>query len=309
MNDWNINQIPDLSDKTILITGANSGIGFYTALELARKGANVILGCRDKHKAEEAKNRIINEVPNAKIEIANFDLSDLNSINEFSDNYIKQNKPLDILINNAGVMTPPDRLTTKDGFEIQWGTNYIGHFALTYKLLPVILKSENSRIITVTSIAHRGAKIFFDDINWEKSYNAMSAYGQSKLANIVFGIELQKRLEKYNYNVKSIIVHPGVVASNLISSSYNIRPTISGWISKTIIKFFAAPTLNGALPSLYAATSKDAQGGKFYGPDSLFGLRGDPAEEKPDKSVTTDPDLAKKLWDISEKMTGYSFLS
>ncbi|RYX98778.1 SDR family NAD(P)-dependent oxidoreductase [bacterium] len=205
-------------------------------------------------------------------------------------------------------MTPPKRLVTKDGFEIQWGTNHLGHFALTGKLLPAIIKAKAGRIVTVSSIAHRGAKINFDDLNSEKSYNPMSVYGQSKLANIVFGLELQKRLNKNKSKVLSMVAHPGVVASNLMPNSYDTNPTLMGWVSKTIIHYFAAPALNGALPSLYAATTKEAEGGKFYGPNALFGLRGYPAEEKPNKVVTSDSTLAERLWNVSEQLTGVSFL-
>lgn len=308
MSHWNAQQIPDQTGKIALVTGANSGIGFHTALELARAGATTILGCRNIDKAEIAMKEIKNQVPNAKIEIANLDIGDLSSISRYAKEFIDSKRSLDILINNAGIMTPPKRLVTKDGFEIQWGTNHLGHFALTGKLLPVITKAESGRIVTVSSIAHRGAKINFEDLNSEKSYKPMSVYGQSKLANIVFGIELQKRLINNKSKVLSMVAHPGVVASNLTNNSYDTNPTLMGWISKTFVHYFASPALNGALPSLYAATAKEAEGGKLYGPNAFFGLSGYPVEEKPNKAATSDATLPERLWDISEKLTGVSFL-
>lgn len=308
MGYWTAKEITDQSGKTALITGANCGIGYYTALELARAGAHTILGCRNLLKAEEAKNKILKEVPGAKIEIAQFDLADLNSVKAYSEKFISEGKVLDILVCNAGVMTPQKRVMTKDGYELQWGTNYLGHFALTGSLLPAISKSPKGRIVIVSSVAHRGGKIFFEDLNAEKAYHPMNYYKQSKLADTIFGIELEKRLRQHNSNVICVEAHPGISRTELLPNSHEIKKTFVSWFMKVATRLGMHPA-QGALSSLYAATSPDAQGGKFYGPHSMSGTRGYPIEQAFDNAVNIGPDKVDQLWKLSEKQTGVRFLS
>ncbi len=309
MTHWTVKQIPNQTGKTALVTGANSGIGFYTALELARAGATTILACRNLEKAEIAIDRIKAEVPNARIEIVRIDLSDLNSVAQCADEFLSRNQQLNLLINNAGVVAARQRMTTKDGFELQWGTNHLGTFALTGRLLPAILSASQGRIVTVSSLTHRGAKIDFDDLNREKSFDRDIAYGQSKLANAVFGIELQKRLSDRKQSAISLVSHPGISRTDLTSNIHGLNPTFQSWFDKTITPLFGQPASQGALPTLYAATSPAALGGKLYGPHAMNGWRGYPVEETFDKSATADPNLAGRLWTISEEQSKVKFLS
>lgn len=304
---WTAANIPNMKDKTILVTGANSGIGYYTALELARNKAHVILGCRNIEKANDTLKKIKNEIPNAKVEIGIFDLGDLNSIKEYADNFIKTKGKLDILINNAGIMTPQIKILTKDGFEVQWGTNFLGHFALTGLLLKALEQGSNSRIVTVTSIAYRNAKIIFDDLNAEKNYVPMDYYKQSKLADTIFGIELEKRLRANNKNIISLESHPGISRTELLPNSYEIQKNFKSWLMKVFTRL-GMPASQGALPSLYAATSPDVEGGKLYGPHSFNGTRGYPVEEKYNSAAIKDKSIGSKLWAIAEKQTGVSYL-
>jgi NAD(P)-dependent dehydrogenase (short-subunit alcohol dehydrogenase family) len=222
---------------------------------------------------------------------------------------LHRNQQLDLLINNAGVVAPRQRMTTKDGFELQWGTNYLGTFALTGRLLPAILSASQGRIVTVSSLTHRGAKIDFEDLQQEKSFNRDIAYGQSKLANAVFGIELQKRLSDRKQPAISLVSHPGISRTDLTSNIHGLNPTFQSWFDKTITPLFGQPASQGALPTLYAATSPAALGGKLYGPHAMNGWRGYPVEETFDKSATADPNLAGRLWTISEEQSQVKFLS
>ena len=208
MSHWIAKDIPSQAGKLAIITGANSGIGYHSALELARAGATVILACRNEQRAAEAKAKIIAAVPQAQVEVAKVDVADLDSIKTFAEAFVASDRKLDILINNAGVMAYPTRQATKQGFEAQFGTNHLGHFALTGELMPALIRTPGSRVVTVASIAHKGGRMRYEDPNWERDYDPRKAYSQSKLANVLFGLELDRRLKRAGKDVSSIIAHP-----------------------------------------------------------------------------------------------------
>ena len=303
---WTSDNIEHLDGKIIIVTGANSGLGYYTTLELAKKGATVVMACRNVLKAESAANSIKAEVKNAQLDIRKLDLADLESVNSFAANFMKDYTKLDVLINNAGLMAIPES-RTKQGFEMQFGTNHLGHFALTLQLAEVFTQTKNSRIVTISSLVHKMGEINFTDLNWNSSYKKWAAYGQSKLANLMFAIELNRRLKDKGHPTISLAAHPGYADTNLQTKGAVIEG--SGF-KKAIYSFanvlLAQPAAMGALPGLYAATAPDAKGGKYYGPEKLGGLWGYPREEKINETKV-DPEVARKLWDVSEKMTGIKF--
>ncbi len=291
-NKWTTKNIPDQSGKVVIVTGSSSGIGFEAAKALANKNAKAIIAVRNLQKGEKAKEKIIAENPSADISIMQIDLSDLASIKKFAEAFNKNFDRLDILINNAGVMIPPYS-KTKDGFELQMGTNHLGHFALTLQLIGLLEKTENSRIVNVASNAHRLGKINFDDLNWKiKKYNAWRAYGASKIANLYFTFELSKKLADKKITVTA--AHPGWTATELQRHS---------GISQFGNKFFAMPTPQGALPTLRAAIDENAKSGDYFGPDGWQEWKGYPVLVQPNQ-LAKDETIAKKLWDVSEELTG-----
>jgi NAD(P)-dependent dehydrogenase (short-subunit alcohol dehydrogenase family) len=302
MANWTAAQIPSQQGKLAIVTGANSGIGFHASRELARAGCVVILACRDKDKAAAARQRIVSEIPNALVEVGILDLASLASIRKFAAEFLVTGRVLDLLINNAGVMAYPTRRVTADGFEAQFGTNHLGHFALTGLLLLAILAAPAARIVTVSSIAHKGASIHFDDLQWERSYQDWGAYRQSKLANLLFGFELERRLRSAGTRAISVVVHPGVAATSIFKNG----PGANGLFNKfksQVVDIISQPDDRGALPTLYGAVSPEAQGGKYYGPNGFKEIRGYPVEvqaEPPAKNVAD----AKRLWKSSEELTG-----
>ena len=314
MTHWTAAQIPSQHGKLAYITGANSGIGFHAALELARNGATVILACRDRAKADAARNRILalipaSQVPTAQLEIAQLDLSSLPSVRAAAQTFLSTNRRLDLLINNAGVMALPQRRVTPDGFELQLGTNHFGHFALTGLLLPAILQPSPApppRIVTVSSIAHRGATMDFDNLNWEHDYKPWPAYRRTKLANLLFGFELHRRLHRAHSPTMSIVVHPGVSNTNLFASGPGSGGGIQAVMAPLVIRLIAQSDAQGALPTLYGATSPDAQSGHFYGPNGFRQMRGYPVEVRAEQQAY-DEALAAKLWQISEQLTGVRY--
>lgn len=304
MSRWTAANIPSQSGKLALITGANSGIGFQAARELARAGATVILACRDLKKAEAARKAIAAEIAGAKVEVGQLDLASLASVRTFAEIFKKSGRKLNLLVNNAGVMAPRTRKTTADGFELQFGTNHLGHFALTALLLPTI--AETGRIVTVASIAHRGGKLRFDDLNAQTSYNPFTSYNQSKIANLYFGFELQRRLEKAGKKIASIVVHPGVASTNLIANGIASGNKFFERVATRVSGLFLQSDEKGALPTLYGATSPDAHGGKYYGPDGFREAFGYPVEVKA-VARTYDAEIAAKLWSVSEELSGTDF--
>ena len=293
---WTLENIPDQRGKIVIVTGANSGIGYEAARALARKGANVIMACRSLEKGEAAVAQIRRENLQGDVILRQLDLADLSSVRNFADEFLAEYKQLNILINNAGVMAIPYR-KTKDDFEMQFGTNHLGHFALTGLLFELLKNTPNSRVVTVSSYAHIVGKINFDDLNSEKSYQKWLAYGQSKLANLLFAYELQRRSAKNGDNPISIAVHPGYAATNLQNSSSFFSFTNN---------FMAQSQEMGALPTLYAATNPEIEGGEFIGPDGFLAQRGYPHKAR-SSARSYDPETAQRLWQVSEELTGVRF--
>jgi NAD(P)-dependent dehydrogenase (short-subunit alcohol dehydrogenase family) len=295
-SNWTAENMPDLTGKIAIVTGANSGIGYAAAWALARKKATVILACRNKDKGGAAERQIAQECPEARARFLQLDLCDLASVRRFADEFASHYDRLDILINNAGIMATPFGKTV-DGFESQFGTNHLGHFALTGLLLGRIISTPHARVVTVSSWGHRFGEIDFDDLNAEKDYDPGRAYAQSKLANLLFTYELQRWFEGAGVNAIAAAVHPGWTATNLPVHRRMI------WILNPLIG--QKPEM-GALPALYAATAPDAQGGDYYGPGSWGGLRGHPAKVQ-SSGRSYDTAVAAKLWTVSEELTSVRY--
>jgi NAD(P)-dependent dehydrogenase (short-subunit alcohol dehydrogenase family) len=300
--DWTTEDIPSQSGVTFLVTGANSGIGWHTALELARKEARVILCARSEAKGREAIQRIVQEVSNANLALEVLDLASLSSIKSFAQK-ASQELVIDVLVNNAGVMSVPERRLTQDGFELQFGTNYLGPFALTGLLLPSLLKSSKPRVTTVSSgAANLGSrKIDFDNLNGEISYHPWRAYCQSKLADSMFSLELAKRAE--SVGIVSTAAHPGYALTNLQSSGPEKTPSR---FERAVAKFFGQDAAMGALPILRAATASEALSGSYFGPDGFFQLKGSPVKIEP-AAMAMELDARKKLWTVSTHLTGVDY--
>ncbi len=308
MASWTPTDMPSLIGKLAIVTGANSGLGYYTTLELARKGAQVILACRSQAKTEEAMQDIRKAVPEAKLEFMALDLSDLKSIRAFAQAFTAKHNKLDLLINNAGVMALPF-CKTADGFEMQIGTNHLGHFALTGLLLDVLKATPDSRVVNVASMAHRWTPgMDLDDLNWErKRYKKWDAYGKSKLANLLFTFELDRRLKRAGLNILSVAAHPGYSATNLGFAGPAMAKSLLGKLMMDVGNLFAQPADMGALPQLYAATMPDMQGSDYIGPDGFRQLKGYP-KKVGCRRAARDPELASKLWVLSQQLTGVKYL-
>lgn len=295
-NKWIINEIPDQSGKVVIVTGANSGIGFEAARALAQRSAVVIMACRSLEKGQAAIKQIQDEDPQAQVILQQLDLADLSSVRQFGEAFLAAHDRLDILINNAGVMAPPYSKTV-DGFEMQFGTNHLGHFVLTGLLIDLLKKTPDSRVVTVSSYAHYFGRIAFNDLNSERFYQKWLAYGQSKLANVLFGYELQRRVSRNGNNPISVVVHPGYAATNLQHTST---------LFSLLNPIMAQNQEMGALPTLYAATSPDIRGGEYIGPDGFLGQRGYPHEAS-SSFLSQDEDTARRLWEVSEGLTQIQF--
>jgi NAD(P)-dependent dehydrogenase (short-subunit alcohol dehydrogenase family) len=288
------------------VTGANSGLGFQTARQLAGHGARVVLACRSKVKAAAAAAQIAKASPGAAVEIIELDLGDLSSVRRFADSYHRNHPGLDVLVNNAGVMAVP-KLSTADGNEAQFGTNHLGHFALTGLLLPALLARPGARVVTVSSRMAVIGRIQFDNLQGEAGYNQWLAYGQSKLANLLFAFELARRASGADLNLVSVAAHPGYAATNLQSTGPALRGSRLGvWAAGVGNRVLAQPATEGALPLLYGATATGIRGGEYYGPSQLFGMRGAPMRVRPPRAAR-DPELARRLWQVSEQLTDVHF--
>ena len=304
MSKWTAEEIADQSGRVAVVTGANSGLGLVAATELARADATVVLAARSSEKAEAARAEISSEVTSARLDARTLDLADLSSVRDFATQVSAAHPRLDLLINNAGVMMAPKQQTA-DGFELQFGTNHLGHFALTGLLLPSLAGGSGSRVVTVSSIEHKPGRIDFDDLQSERDYSRRGAYQQSKLANAVFGLELDRRLRASESGVESLLAHPGYSATNLQLSGPT-GPARS--FMRVTNKLVAQSAERGALPLLYAATAPGVEGGQFIGPDGFREFRGHPTLVQPTRRAR-DPELGRRLWDVSEELTGvrYSF--
>jgi NAD(P)-dependent dehydrogenase (short-subunit alcohol dehydrogenase family) len=301
---WTTADMPDFSGKTVIVTGGNSGLGFHAVKAFAAKGARVILACRSLPKGELAKKQIFDHHPKSSITVMELDLTDLKSIHSFAEKIKKNFAQLDVLLNNAGIMMVPYGLT-KDGFEKQIGTNHLGHFALTGLLLDLLKSTPQSRVVNVSSMAHKQGVINYDNFLFEngKDYSPLKAYGRSKLANLLFTYELQRFFEANKIDCMALAAHPGVSDTNLFDHA------APKWVMKMLHPIFLLmiqPAAMGALPELRAATDPNAKGGEYYGPDGKREMKGHPIIVQPNQSAK-DVESARKLWEISEKLTSVSY--
>ncbi|HEY7054634.1 MAG TPA: SDR family NAD(P)-dependent oxidoreductase [Mycobacterium sp.] len=302
MSKWTAADIPDQSGRVAIVTGANTGLGFHTAAALADKGAHVILAVRNLDKGNDAASRISAKSPNAVVKVQQLDLTSLDAIRQSADEIKAEQQRIDLLINNAGVMYT-DKDTTKDGFELQFGTNHLGHFAFTGLLLDRLLPVEGSRVVTVSSVGHRiRAKIHFDDLQWERSYNRIAAYGQSKLANLMFTYELARRLKLKGAPTAALAAHPGGSNTEL---TRNLPQPIRR-PGEFIWSLVTQSAEMGALPTLRAATDLSAVSGQYYGPDGLGEQRGHPKVVK-SSAQSHDEEQQARLWQVSEELTGVTY--
>jgi len=297
MGGYSAADVPNQSGRTAVITGANTGIGFEAALVLAGKGARVVLGCRSEAKAQAARERIGTQHPDAEVALVPLDLGSLASVRDAAKQ-LEQEARIDLLINNAGLMVPP-RQETADAFESQFGVNHLGHFALTGHLISKLRQNPGSRVVTVSSGAHKFGRIDFEDPHAEKSYNRVARYGMSKLANLLFSYELQRRLEAAGSETISLACHPGGSTTEL--SRHLPKPLLQ--VSNLVMSFFMQSAAEGALPTLRAATDPAAKGADYYGPDGVFEMAGPPVRVK-STAASHDRKLAERLWDLSIELTG-----
>jgi NAD(P)-dependent dehydrogenase (short-subunit alcohol dehydrogenase family) len=306
-NKWTVQDIPDLTDKVIVVTGANSGLGLESTKAFAAKGATVVMACRNMRKAEKAKAEVMATNPTAKLDLMPLDNASLKSVRTFADAFKAKYDRLDILLNNAGVMAIP-RTETADGFEMQLGVNHLGHFALTGLLIDVITNTPGARIHSTSSSAAFNGQINFDDLMGKENYSRWSAYGQSKLANAMFATELNRRLKAAGHDTIANSSHPGLVMTNLQANSLeqSDAPLVERVLYSTFGRWIAQDVEVGVLPQLYASVAAEAKGGVFYGPKTMR-IRGYPAEQKCN-DVLDDAAILKRFWEVSEKLTGVHYL-
>lgn len=299
---WTAEQTPRQRGRTAIVTGANSGLGLIVARELARAGARVILTSRDSNRGARAIETIKAAHPAANVEVAHLDLADLASVRAFAKGFLAGREQLDLLVNNAGIMAAP-RALTADGFELQFGTNHLGHFALTGLLMPAFKQRPETRVVTVSSNNHKGGRMRLDDLQGERRYSRWGAYAQSKLANLLFMYELDRRLRAAGLPMVSAAAHPGYSATNLQLSGPPFQERIFLGLAN---RFFAQSAEIGALPILYAATFPELPGGSYVGPDGPAEMRGFPVLVQPTDRAK-DVDVARRLWEASEKLTGVRY--
>lgn len=299
---WTAHSIPNQSGRTIVITGANTGLGFECARALASRHACLILACRNLIKGGGARRRILDETPDATVEVMPLDLADLGSIRAFAETFLASGRPLHVLVNSAGVMATP-RQTTADGFELQFGTNHLGHFALTGLRLERLLATPSSRVVTVTSLAEGYGRIPFDDLAGERFYERWLAYCNSKLANVLFAYELQRRFEAAGASAISVVAHPGFAATELRADLRTRERSLLHRILGHVFEAMSQSAAMGALPQLMAATADGVRGGEYYGPRGLFQRAGHPKRARSSRR-SRDPRQARRLWDVSEELTG-----
>jgi NAD(P)-dependent dehydrogenase (short-subunit alcohol dehydrogenase family) len=306
MTAWTIADMPPQDGKTAIVTGAD-GLGFQAARGLAAAGAAVLLAGRNEAKGQNSVHKIVEEHPGARIRFEMLDLASLQSIKSFVDRVAQEQVSVDLLINNAGVMAPPVRQTTVDGFELQFGTNYLAHFALTGYLLPLLKRSGRARVINLGSLSHAMGKINFDDLQWQRTYSAMQAYNQSKLATLLFAFELQRRSATNGWNIVSLAAHPGFATTKLVANGQKGR----GFSPMVILSDMLGPIIGqspeaGALPILFAAASSEAAPGAYYGPDGFMEMKGAPTLAKVAPQAK-DEVVAQRLWKLSQQLAGSPF--
>ena len=293
---WTPAQIPDLSGRLAIVTGANSGIGFHTARHLAEKGAEVILACRNMAKAEDALERIRQGHASARVQASALDLSELASVEAFAERTLAAQPRIDLLINNAGIMIPPYGQTSA-GHELQFATNHLGHFALTGRLIPRLMTTERSKVVTVSSLAHNTGRIRFDDLHFARRYRPWGAYAQSKLANLLFTYELDRRLRSAGSGTTAVAAHPGYTATGITQAS-SWMDYFTPWTGQSADL--------GSWPTLRAATDDEAEGGSYWGPRWLFGIWGAPKRVRSSRA-SRDEATAARLWSVSEELSGVRY--
>ncbi len=299
---WTVKQIPSQIGKRAIVTGANIGLGFQTARELARAGAQVVMACRSVERGQVAADKIKAEQPSAQVFVAQLDLSSLASVRKFAADVVAAGEPLDILVNNAGIMMLPKREVSPDGFEMQMATNYLGHYALTGLLLPVLLRSSAPRVVSLSSNAHKRSQLELDDLHQEHNYNPTKSYQQTKLAMLVFAKELQRQSEAHGAKLLSVAAHPGL-------STTSIARQVQGpakFVIPVAISLLGQNEKQGALPQLYAATAAQVEPGGYYGPGGFQEFKGHPAPAKVAPQAA-EPGTGPALWAISEKTTGVTY--
>jgi NAD(P)-dependent dehydrogenase (short-subunit alcohol dehydrogenase family) len=304
---WSIDTMPDQSGRTVVVTGANSGLGFEATRAFAQKGASVVMACRDRDRAQSAKEKISSAVSEPSLSIIELDLADLDSIQSFAETFTEEYDDLHVLCNNAGIMAIP-RQETADEFEMQFGVNHLGHFALTGLLLDHLRGTEGeTRVVTQSSGLHENGAIDFEDLHGEQEYDRWDAYAQSKLANLLFAYELDRRLRATDASVTSVGCHPGYADTDLQRRGPEMRGSkIRLWGMKIANTLFAQSAQRGAFPLLYAATASDISGGEYVGPGGFLNMRGAPEiQQSNDRSY--DEDVAAQLWDVSAELTGVSY--
>ena len=304
MTKWTAAEIPDLTGRIAVVTGASSGIGEAAADALLAKGAEVVLAVRNADKGERVLAAMLRAHPGAKARVMIVDLADLASVREFADKAVRALPHIDILLNNAGLGMQRTRAVTVDGFERQFGTNHLGQFALTSLLLPALLKAPSPRVVSISSLAHRGGTIDFEDLQGAKRYGGGKAYNQSKLANVLFALELDRRAKAAGARLVSVAAHPGVAATGFIAAIG--LPGLISTIAEAGMKIAGQSAARGALPGLYAATMPDVKGGDYYGPDGVGEVRGY-VKRAALSAQARDPALAASLWSVSEELTGVTY--
>jgi NAD(P)-dependent dehydrogenase (short-subunit alcohol dehydrogenase family) len=306
MTNWSADDIPDLEGKTVVITGANSGLGFEASKMFAENNAEVIMACRSIKRGKDAKEDIEEKIEEPNLEVKKLDLADLESVKNFAEEFKANHEQLDILCNNAGVMAIP-REETEDGFEKQFGVNHLGHFALTSKLFPALESAENARIVTQSSGLHKKGEIDFDDLMHKEEYNPQQVYSDSKLANLLFAYELDRKIRREGLDIKSVGCHPGYAATSLQTrGAEKSGNKIKKFAMKAMNKVVAQSAHTGALPMMYAAVGKDIEGGDYTGPGGLMNMRGLP-EKQESSEASYETSTAEKLWAVSEELTGIDF--
>ncbi|WP_295193688.1 SDR family oxidoreductase [uncultured Brevundimonas sp.] len=302
---WTTNDIPDLSGRLAIVTGATGGLGLETALVLAGKGAEVVLAARNPYKGAEAERLIRSRHPNAAVRFDLLDLASLASVQAFAERHLATGRPIDILIDNAGIMALPTRQTTVDGFEKQFRTNYLSHFALVGRLLP-LLTATKARVVQLSSVAHRSGHIRLDDLNYQTHYSPWPVYQQSKLAMLMFALELQRRSDAHGWGLTSVAAHPGFARTDLIANGHAGKPGLFARGARLLEAVLSHSAADGALPILMAATLPDATPGGYYGPTGFQEMKGPPGVAVI-KRQARDADVARRLWSESERLTGVTY--
>lgn len=306
MTEWTAEDIPDLEGTKVIVTGANSGLGFEASKMFADSNAEVIMACRSIEKAKEAKEDIEKQIENAELEVRKLDLADLESVQDFAEEFKANHEELDILCNNAGIMAIP-REETKDGFEKQLGVNHLGHFALTAKLFPSLKKAEKATVVNQSSGLHKRGKINFGDLMHEEKYSPHQAYADSKLANLLFTYELERKIKEKDLPIRSVACHPGYAATNLQKrSAEKSGNKIKKYTMAAMNRVLAQSAEVGALPMIYAAVAEDVDGGDYIGPNGLMNMRGHPEKQESSKA-SQSKETAEKLWNVSEELTEIDF--